>query len=217
MQSFNEFVGQSVGTTPAGATGEFRYLFSFQGNLTSRTRGRLFATAWNRDDVLVERTQPIWTDTAGHTELKKHYADILDASRFVLCPRGIGTSTFRLFETLQSGRVPVILSDDWVAPAGIDWDAISLRVREADIGRLAEICEANLQRWPGMAGQARQTWERWFSPAGMGELVRTSLEDILRRRRLPERTYRLGWPLRRSYSAARGALARGVSKLRRGG
>jgi hypothetical protein len=59
-------------------------------------------------------------------------------------------------------------------------------VREADIARLPEICAANEHRWPGMAEQGRQTWEHWFSPAGMGELVRASLEDIVRRR-LPER------------------------------
>jgi hypothetical protein len=133
----------------------------------------------------------------------------------VLCPRGIGTSTFRLFETMQSGRVPVILSDAWVPSAGIDWNAVSLRVPERDIARLPEICTAALPRWDGMAREARRAWEEWFSPAGMGKLVRTSIEDIRRTRRFGESFYRLGWPMRRGAANFRQSAARAVSLLRR--
>lgn len=211
MQSFNEFIGPAE----AGAAPDFRYLFTFQGNLTSKTRGQLFAANYGRDDVLIERTQPFWTDTGGHRAFKQQYAQKILQSRYVLCPRGIGTSTFRLFETMQSGRVPVILSDAWVPPAGIDWDAFSLRVRERDLGRLPDICREALPRWDGMAGKARQVWEQWFSPAGMGKLVRSSIEDIRRTRRFGEGFYRLGWPLRRSVANFRQTAARALSKLRR--
>jgi hypothetical protein len=210
MQSFNEFVGPDA----PGAAPELRYLFTFQGNLTSKTRARLFEAKFARDDVLIERTQPFWTDTGGHREFKQQYAAKLRASRYVLCPRGIGTSTFRLFETLQSGRVPVILSDSWVPTPWIDWDRIALRVPEADVARLPEICLAHEARWPDMAREARRVWETWFSPEGMGHLVRTSLEDIARTRRLPEAAYRLEWPLRRATIGLRQAAARAVSKLR---
>lgn len=211
MQSFNEFIGQAE----ARAAPEFRYLFTFQGNLTSRTRGQLFEANYGRDDVLIERTQPFWNDTGGHRAFKQQYAQKILQSRYVLCPRGIGTSTFRLFETLQSGRVPVILSDSWVPPAGIDWNAVSLRVPERDLARLPEICREALPRWDDMAREARRVWEEWFSPAGMGKLVRSSIEDIRRTRRFGERFYRLGWPLRRSVANFRQTAARAVSRLRR--
>lgn len=210
MQSFNEYIGPATD----GAAPEFRYLFTFQGNLTSKTRGQLFATDFGRDDVLIERTQPFWTDTGGHAAFKQQYAQKILQSRYVLCPRGIGTSTFRLFETMQSGRVPVILSDAWVPPAGIDWNAFSLRVPERDIARLPEICTEALPRWDAMAREGRRVWQEWFSPAGMGKLVRTSIEDIRRTRRLGERVYRLGWPLRRGMAGSRQMAARLVAKLR---
>lgn len=210
MQSFNEFIGP----VPTEAAPEFRYLFTFQGNLTSKTRGDLFAASYGRDDVLIERTQPFWTDTGGHAAFKQQYARKILQSRFVLCPRGIGTSTFRLFETMQSGRVPVILSDAWVPPAGIDWNAFSLRVSERDLARLPEICTATLPRWEAMAAEGRRVWLEWFSPAGLGKLVRTSIEDIRRTRRLGEAAYRLGWPLRRGVAGGRQAAARLVSRLR---
>ena len=210
MQSFNEFIGPaSEGAAPA-----FRYLFTFQGNLTSKTRGQLLAANYGRNDVLIERTQPFWTDTGGHAAFKQQYAQKILQSRYVLCPRGIGTSTFRLFETMQSGRVPVILSDAWMPPAGIDWNSFSLRVPERAIARLPEICTAALPRWDAMAAEGRRVWQEWFSPAGMGRLVRTSIEDIRRTRRFGEGAYRLGWPVRRSVAGFRQAAARAVSKLR---
>jgi hypothetical protein len=52
MQSFNEYIRFA---DPADA-GTQRWLFSFQGNLTSKTRAKLFATDYARGDVLIERT-----------------------------------------------------------------------------------------------------------------------------------------------------------------
>jgi hypothetical protein len=66
-----------------------------------------------------------------------------------------------------------------------------------------------------MAVEARRVWEEWFSPAGMGKLVRLSIEDIRRTRRFGEGVYRLGWPLRRSVANFRQTAARALSKLRR--
>jgi exostosin family protein len=215
MQSFNEFVRPDS----EGQLDNFRYLFRFQGSLTSRIRSRLFAANFGRDDVLIQRTEPFWANT-GSEELrgfKQQYAETLRASRFVLCPRGIGTSSFRLFETMHSGRVPVILSDAWVPPKGIDWQACALRVAEKDIARLPEICLAALPRWEGMAREAYQVWQQWFSPVGMGALVRASIEDIRRTRRLPERLYQFGWPVRTAMTTMRQTAVRTVSGIRRRG
>src|SRR2546423_4170060 len=47
--------------------------------------------------------------------------EICKASKFILCSRGVGTSSVRLFDTMRMGRVPVILSDQWlsrVVPVG---------------------------------------------------------------------------------------------------
>jgi hypothetical protein len=215
MQSFNEFVGPD----PEQKIDTLRYLFSFRGNFTSRTRGRLFATSFGRDDVLIERTEPFWANVASEEVrgFKQQYAETMRASRFILCPRGIGTSSFRLFETMHSGRVPVILSDAWVPPRGIDWQACSLRLPEKDITRIPETCLAALPRWESMAREAHRLWQQWFSSAGMGGLVRASIEDIQRTRRRPERLYRLGWPARIAATTLRQTAARAASALRRGG
>lgn len=207
LGSFNEFVAARQSPEPERA----RLLFSFQGGLTSGVRGRLFAHDFARDDVLVTRaTSSFWADIGSprHDDFKRDYVDNILASRFVICPRGVGTSSFRLFETLQCGRVPVIMSDAWVPPAHLPWADFSLRVRESDIARLPEICEANLWRWEAMAHAARANWEAWFSPAGMGRLVTVSLADIRAARLVDERIYRLSWPLIRAAAGMRRLLAR---------
>ena len=211
MQSFNEFV-----RADCESKSSIRWLFSFQGNLTSAVRGRLFAANYGRDDVLIERTEPFWESTGAEQQIgfKQQYALNVRQSRFVLCPRGVGVSSYRLFEVMQSGRVPVILSDHWVPPPWFDWKSCSLRVPERHVASLPEICLEALPRWESMAHQAQQQWERWFSPNGMGALVHVSIDDIRRSRRLPEAAYRLGWPIRRSAVALRQTAVRTISRLR---
>src|SRR5205823_6635800 len=75
-------------------------------------------------------------DAAGMREYWRRYAEICKASKFILCPRGLGASSVRLFDAMRMGRVPVILSDQWVPPEGPSWDKFSLRIREADCDRI---------------------------------------------------------------------------------
>lgn len=95
---------------------------------------------------------------------RRSYAQTIRRSRFVICPRGSGPASFRLFEALAAGRVPVILSDEWVAPEGPDWNACSLRVPEADAATLPDLLEVADRHWPALSASARTTWDEWFAP-----------------------------------------------------
>ena len=92
------------------------------------------------------------------------YANAIRDSSFVLCPRGGGTSTFRLFETIMLGRVPVILSDQWVPPQGPKWDRFSVRVPEAEVERLPAILAERRDDSASMGETARREWLDWFAP-----------------------------------------------------
>lgn len=115
------------------------------------------------------------------------FAAIMTNSKFVLCPRGAGTSTFRLFESMKAGRVPVILSDDWVAPEGPEWPACSLIVPEHDVTRLPGILERHEHVAAAMGEIARQQWEAWFSEAAAFHRIVEWCLDIGRGRRRSER------------------------------
>jgi hypothetical protein len=205
IASFNEFITYKEPDCDGS-----RYLFSFRGSATSGVRLRLFLTNFGRNDVLIERTQKF--SESEMREFKMRYAEVITRSKFVLCPRGIGVSSCRLFETMQSGRVPVIISDAWVPCSNIEWSKFSLRVREKDIANLPDICLDAAGHWVTMALEARKTWEEWFSHEGLAKLIETSILDIKRARKCPERLLRLfDWPLRRSLAQGRHLAVRSYS------
>ena len=123
----------------------------------------------------------------------RRYAELTKASKFVLCPRGIGTATVRLFETMRMGRAPVILSDDWVPPSGPQWDKFSIRVAERDFRRIPQLLTENEHLAVPMGQLARREWEEWFSPEVAFHRVVESCLELKRRRRVPESLAR--WPV----------------------
>jgi hypothetical protein len=110
---------------------------------------------------------------------QRHFAETMFRSKFVLCPRGHGTSSIRLFEVLAAGRVPVIVSDQWVAPKGPAWNDISLRWPEAGpfeplLARLEEL-EPEAE---AMGVRARQEFSAWFAPSVLFDQVVERLAEL---------------------------------------
>ena len=141
-------------------------LFSFVGSGAAHpVRARILRLA--HPDALV--TDPAAETPATRSEggeesgYLDRYAESIHESAFVLCPRGGGASSFRLFETMMLGRVPVIVSDDWVPPRGPEWDRISLRVLEADVEAIPGLLEARAPQAATMGAAAREAWVEWFS------------------------------------------------------
>lgn len=154
-------------------------LFSFVGTLTHPVRRAILALAHERGHVEENRVNMFTTTNEAIGERKQRFAQILRNSKFVLCPRGMGTASIRLFETLRAGRVPVIISDDWVAPVGPDWDSCSLRVRENQVASLPALLEDCEARWPAMSQAARATYEEWFGPQVMFHRIGDQCAQLL--------------------------------------
>ena len=123
--------------------------------------------------------------SSNQSDNDQDYVDVIRRSKFVLAPRGLGVSSWRLFETLKAGRVPVIISDDWVEPKGIDWSAVSVRVRESDIWQIPQILEALEPDSARMGLNARRTWKRCFSSVHSFSWIAERLEEIQSQRSLP--------------------------------
>lgn len=171
-------------TLPSEGPWPTRRLASFVGACGGRaTRQRMLRLEDPR--IQVEDTQAEFVgairrgDDAKVLAFKRHHVASMLESRFVLCPRGFGTSSIRLFEAMQVGRVPVILSDDWVEPQGPAWDRFSVRVPEARVADLAAILEPLEDRAEAMGRRAREAWEAWFAPSVLLErLAREGLELV---------------------------------------
>lgn len=184
-------------------TGDAAYLYSFVGSVENAAVRRELATVVHPrsyfQNTSAEFTRVLHRKMAAgeRQEYYRRYAEVTKASKFVLCPRGLSVSSIRLFETMQMGRVPVILSDDWVEPPGPAWENFAIRVPQGDCAKLPRILEEREPEAVQMGEMARQEWEQWFSD---DTSFHTTVEWCLRlkqHRRLPEQLAR--WPVYLQY------------------
>ena len=207
----------TVGFSPEERTSmEPDLLFSFMGSRSHPIRSAVLRLSHPRavvEDtsgfVFYDRSEP-----AAYDRQKARYLATLLRSKFVLCPRGAGTGSIRLFETLAAGRVPVIISNQWVAPEGPEWNRFSVRVPESlvvDIPRRLEAAEANYDE---MAAAALAAHAQWFSQGVMFHRLINECAGLLPReisvrpRRQKLRCMGLGW--REAKHQVRGSVGRAL-------
>lgn len=151
-------------------------LYSFKGNSKNHSvRNKLLKLnhpkAFLADTALSNRKQ---TDSNN-----LDYLDLIKRSKFVLCPRGIGTSSWRLFETMRAGRVPVIISDQWVETPGPNWQACSIRIKESETHRINEILLEREAQAKSLADNARKEWLKYYSEENLfNTIVNQAIESL---------------------------------------
>ena len=142
------------------------YLYSFIGKSTTHpVRTALLQLSHPRQ--YFKDTAPLWPygdlSPDARRSLEDNYRQVSHESAFILAPRGVGTSSIRLFESLRMGRAPVIISNDWVPPEGPDWNAFSVRISEEEIDTLPSRLESIEDQAAEMGMRAREAWTEWFS------------------------------------------------------
>lgn len=99
-----------------------------------------------------------------HDEHDQHrYIEEIRKACFSLCPRGLSPSSYRLYESMQLGRCPVVIADEWVRPPGPDWDTLAIFVAESEIKQLPEILTREAQNAENLGRLACQSWQEFFS------------------------------------------------------
>lgn len=79
------------------------------------------------------------------TDAWRRYVDLMRCSLFSLCPRGFGKTSYRLYEALHYGSIPVYIhdGDPWLPYAEeIDWESLAIVVSYKDVGGLYERLES---------------------------------------------------------------------------
>lgn len=79
---------------------------SFVGSLTHHMRMQMIEQLVDKEDYYV---------TTKHHNLHD-YCHILARSKYALCPRGYGQSSFRIQEAIDFGAIPVYISDEFILP-----------------------------------------------------------------------------------------------------
>jgi hypothetical protein len=68
------------------------------------------------------------------SEYQKH----LEKNTYIICARGSENYSFRLYETLNFGRIPVIIDTEMVLPKDINWDRLSIIVPYSSLDGIYE-------------------------------------------------------------------------------
>ena len=155
-------------------------LFSLVASRSNPCREPLFSIEHPRAHVEEVRNFVFYDpQSKNFAERRRVFDEILAASKFVLCPRGRGTSSIRLYEALAAGCVPVVISDEWVAPSGGILDSCILKWPEGRVGGLIELLEDTEELWPAMSSQAQEAFDDYFAENVAFHRIVELCEDLL--------------------------------------
>ena len=152
------------------------YKFSFRGSLSHPVRQVLLDVMAQNPKLGPCKQMFRWFDHTNEEELD--YLVELSKSNFVLCPRWVGTSTYRVYETLKLSRVPITISDDWVPPDSIDWNSFSIRISEERLAELSSLQQSYLKRWHSMSCAASSVWDKYFKDSVLADYLFVQLESL---------------------------------------
>lgn len=191
-------------------------LFSFQGARTHPVRERILKLRHLRAVVEDSSLVDAVTGAGSQVELARlRYREVVRASKFVLCPRGHGASSFRLYETLHAGRVPVVVSDTWLPPPGIDWSKCVVRVRESDVGSIPELLEQLEPVWDSLAANASRVARDHLRQNRLWDYYASSIERLAAHRRRFPPWWTEPEAARIAFRRARSAPRRSAATLKR--
>ena len=90
-------------------------------------------------------------------------------SIFGLAPRGYGPASFRMYETMQMGGIPIYISDEFWLPFAdeIDWEKAALLVKDTKIETIPKLVDdliesgeyKNYQEYGKMIYDKYLTWD----------------------------------------------------------
>ena len=110
---------------------------------------------------------------ADKNEAREEYARNMLGSPYALVARGAGNFSYRLYEVMSCGRIPVFINTDCVLPFEnfIDWEKYMIRVEEkeiAQIGKKISEFHENISEkdFSDLQLQIRKMYEEWLSPVG---------------------------------------------------
>jgi len=136
---------------------------NFLGALTHEIRKKLLPVAKRAGYLCSTYHMPI-----------EQYCMNLSRSIFTLCPRGYGLSSFRLFEAVQYGSIPVYISDKFMLPHNKQFD-YGLLINQHEIDGIDKILKSiSSEEIARMQTRLKEVWPM-FTYDGCKELIMKEL------------------------------------------
>jgi len=137
----------------------------------TRIRMSMREAASNRGDCLL-------VDQDGSTpEARQTFIDAMRDSHYALCPRGYAPTSFRLYEAMALGTVPLYISDRWLMPYADrgEWQPTCVRVAPDRVGEALSMAAQDTFAY--MADNIARLYDSHFSLAGTCQQISRYLED----------------------------------------
>jgi len=134
-------------------------------------------------DELVEKLSGI---KEYKVELNEDYENIekfeflLENSIFSLCPRGTSPASFRLYEALEAGSIPIYISDEFWLPFKnkIDWSEICIFIKPSEIDKIPNRIDSIINNSDHflMAKKGQETYQQFFNLDAICDEIISQLE-----------------------------------------
>ena len=103
-----------------------------------------------------------------------NFMNITSRSIFTLCPRGYGRNSFRMYEAMQLGSIPVYIYDeDWRAfKDNVNWDEFSVSIHYTNLNNLNSILNSISQdKIEQMSKNAIKAYDDFFSLESLSKQI----------------------------------------------
>lgn len=127
------------------------------------------------------------TDLTQLKAIRAEFVQNMVESDYIFCCRGSGNYSFRFYETLGCGRIPVFVDTDCVLPYDfeIDWKKYCVWINESELPLIAEKIadfheNLSANEFIELQHECRRIWEQRISPEGFfSNLSRHMKNDFL--------------------------------------
>ena len=146
---------------------------SFVGSVTHDIRPKLLASLQEKDGYFIRAFQ--WQQDVPE-DRKNFFKTVLEQSRFTLCPRGYGATSYRMYEAIQVGSIPVYVSDKFVLAweDELDWSEFCVIIPESKITETDEILKSYTEtQVRKMQERLKEVYPLYFTiPAAYNQIIK---------------------------------------------
>ena len=117
-----------------------------------------------------------WAPGIDKLQARKEYIKNIDTNLFTFCYRGAGNFSYRFYDVMMMGRIPILIKTDSVYPFEDKYDlnAIGIVLEESDIKNknldliniIKDYYETNKEKLYEIQQQNRKIWEKYYSCCG---------------------------------------------------
>lgn len=140
---------------------------SFIGSRTHYIRNDICKYLRNKEEYIINSSS--WSP---HVQMESlnFFLDVTASSRFGLAPRGYGKQSFRFYEIMQLGTVPVYISDEHYLPWSdeLDWNDFCILIDEDNLPNIDEILKSiDDIEYNKLLETGQKVYEEYFTLDGM--------------------------------------------------